>query len=231
MKGFKHCIPMMGLLLTSQTLFAVNLNPVMGGYFGMTGGATYAASANATPEVHIFDIAFPIKTSLDYGVGGNFTASLGYRCNKLRVELEGFFNYNPYKQIKIGKYTFKANRNALLSYSGQTYDLAGFINALYEFYQQGTNVTNFAPYVGLGIGYGGISNQFTINFNGNQIYKYSKTASAVMGQGIVGLGYYMDDYCFVGVDYRYIGSGKIGTFGVQMKDQTLNFGFTYAFGG
>lgn len=237
MKGFRQCLTTIatvsGLLLVSQSTAAMNLNPVKGWYVGGTGDASFLSGGTATKTttIPLFDATFTQDYALNYQPGGGGSIELGYRCNKFRFEAEGMFNYNAYHQIRVGKYTFTSGKDANLSFSGETYYPAGFFNVLYELYAEGTNKTNFAPYAGAGIGYGGIYNVFNLTYQGSTFYTYKKNHGVLMGQLIAGLGYFMDDYTFVGIDYRYIGSQKYGELNLSLKDNTVNVGFTCALGG
>jgi len=230
MKGFK-ILPLIGLAFVSPiALSSAPLHPVLGSYFGMTGGVTYAPSVSVVKDTKVFDITEAVPVTLNYQIGGNGTLEFGYRCGKVRLEVEGLFNYNAYKNIKWGKYTFKANQPKDINFTGDTYYLGGLVNVLYEFYQDGSVSSNWAPYVGVGIGYAGIFNQFTLNVFSFKPYEYTKDNSAPIAQGIVGLGYFMDDWGTISLDYRYLASTKYGDFQSQIRDQTLNIGFTHAFG-
>lgn len=237
MKGFKQYLgtiaTVSSLLLVSHSVAAMNLNPVKKWYVGFTGGASFLPSVTASKKesIPLFDKTFTENYSLSYNPGGGGSIELGYRCNKFRFELEGLFNYNAFHQITMGKYTFTSGKDANLSFNGDTYYPAGFFNILYELYAEGTNKTNWAPYVGVGVGYGGIYNVFNLTYQGSTFYTYSKHHSVLMGQAIAGLGYFMDDYTFVGLDYRYVGSQKYGDLNLTLKDNTVNVSFTFALGG
>ena len=238
----RNILRFIGLSIISQGALAAALHPVLGTYVGMTGGVTYQASNSHTKTYPLLaDLGLPanVKSTLNYGFGGNGSAELGYRWCHFRFEIEGLFNYVPYKSIQVGKYTFKADQSKALSYSGSNYYIAGLVNVLYELYKDESLHNRWAPYVGVGIGYAGIFGQYTLTadltnpLTGNQTtksYSSSKNSGAAMAQGIAGLGYFLDDFGTISLDYRYMQSAKYGPFNYMFKDQTINIGFTRAFG-
>lgn len=221
-----------GLLLASFAAFS--LNPVQGWYAGLVGGATYAPNVDLmliNPVDHHND-----KSTISYLLGGNGGAMVGYRLCNFRVELEGLVNDNKLKQVKIGQFTFgDTPNNERVRVSGYTYFISGLVNAIYEFYQPGSDRTNFAPYLGIGLGYASLQSKQSFekepltepSFNLDTL---KESNGAGIGQAILGVNYFMDDFAAVGIDYRYMILTKTGHATTYFQPQTINLSFTYAFG-
>ncbi len=200
--------------LTSLVLMLANtcthaLNPVPGWYAGLVLGGSYEPVVN-------FDVpATPYTTattgSLSHNVLGNIGGQLGYRCNNLRVEIEGLYNNNPLNVLTIGDLKIESpSSSSGLRIQGDTNTGAGFINGFYDFYSPDSS-SNLVPYIGLGAGYAYVKSQVqfyyadTLVGSGN----LNDSTSSMVGQGIIGLSYFLDDFTFFGLDFRYITSSKI----------------------
>ena len=100
-----------GLILLGCHLSAYAVNPVPGGYAVIFLGPTYAQNIDFTLNQIIplpTDSRIPGNTtgSLKYSVLGGVGGEIGYRfCTKYRVEIEAFYNNNPFKKLQIGNYT------------------------------------------------------------------------------------------------------------------------------
>lgn len=138
--------------------------------------------------------------------------------------------------------------------SGQTIMGAAFFNVYYDFWDE-DNDPSFIPYVGLGIGYATVRNSLKYSFpfdgttygsyygttpfipgsmiNGRFVaaesYKYRINTSSPLGQGILGLSYYMSDYTSFGLDYRYILTAVSSKLGSRVNLNTLNLNVNFSF--
>ena len=196
---------------------------------GLLGGATYVPNVDFTVVNPLNNLTDTAK--LSYLIGGNGGGMLGYRFCNLRVELEAFANDNKFKQIALDNFVLGDSANALgIHMSGYTYFISGVVNAIYEFYQPGSEKTNFAPYLGVGLGYANLHSNLKISSEVNTLGSASKSGSAGILQAILGLNYFMDDFTAVGIDYRYMILSKTGSVTNYYQPQTINLSFTYAFG-
>ena len=175
--------------LISASAYAVD--PVSGTYGGVVLGGSYMFSipAPATGDVIIaptvsgttvaalakYLSTSPISSSktnyqLNYGLMGLLGVQVGYRCDELRVEGQIFYNSSPVSSLSIwdGTSSVKLSNNnnvANIIYpSGQTNVIAGMANFYYDFIPPSTLDSNFAPFVGVGVGYANVQNNFNINF-------------------------------------------------------------------
>ena len=208
----------------SNSLFA--FNPVQGIYFGLMGGGSY------TPDID-YTTVNPINNinsdgELVYFGGGNGGFELGYRMKNFRIEGQGLFNYNKLERMQFGNITLP-KYNAQFDptgINGQTYLLAGFINGFFDCLVENAS---YAPYIGIGLGQGSVSSEFTFYSANNLFATVDKSDSVGAYQGIIGLGYHLDDYLFAGLDYRYIRTGKVSTLNSSYVSQTLNLSLNLTF--
>lgn len=208
-------------------------NPVTGWYLGMVGGGSFASSIE-----HVYSIPYltstnpiqvayqPTHASLSYKTGGNIGLMGGYRINNFRIELEPWYNYTAYDSFTVGNTAI-----ALNSYlKGNTYLYGGLLNALYEFYIPG-NEGAFAPYIGVGLGYGSATNELRFSLTtGGQTYsdRIKESESVGLAQGIAGIGYYIDDFTMVSLDYRYTATSSIKALDSSYAVQSANVSLVFA---
>jgi opacity protein-like surface antigen len=221
------------LVLLCISFASLAFNPVTKWYMGMIGGATYVPKVNFT-AINPLDDKHD-KGTFTYNLGGNGGIFFGYRWCNLRLEIEPLFNENGLNQIKLGDFTIESSDNTnFLRMHGYTYFVSGLVNAIYEFYQAGSDRTNFAPYLGVGIGYAYTQSKVRIFKKDNLRGTIMNTDDLGMLQGILGVNYFMDDFTAVGIDYRYMILSKLsknhGSMSNSFQPQTINLSFTYAFG-
>lgn len=221
------------LLSLGLTATAHAVNPVTGWYLGVVGGASFASSVSHVvnfpylTSTNPIRVAYqPTRTSLSYKTGGNGGLMAGYRINNFRVELEPWYNYTAYDRFTIGNTSI-----ALDSYlKGNTYVYGGLLNAMYEFYTPG-NDGAFAPYIGVGLGYGSATNElrYTFTVSGQTYSERVKESDSVgLAQGIAGIGYYVDDFTMVSLDYRYTATSSIKALDSSYSVQSANLSFVFA---
>jgi hypothetical protein len=222
-------------LIVSFINNAFALEPVQGVYLGLLGGASYTnprPSFNIDYKGTVLlgpNLSVPkIKLS---PVGGDVGFSLGYRISPVRLEGQLFFNINNYSELPLSTCTLVSptvwspqpfmacaepvlNENSV-AFNGNIMSFLGFFNIFYDFLSC-DSTTSFFPYIGAGIGGGIIRN--TVNFKTNNIvaatfypypfptHTFTSSSSGVAAQGILGFGYYLDDFATLGLDIRYVGT-------------------------
>lgn len=217
------------------------LNPVQGWYGGILLGLNYTPNTSfvfPTTFVippHIPVTKFPsniippnVDVALNYGHLGQIAGQTGYRCGNYRVEGQVGYNYSPYSSLKINKVTLLApSTNKYYKFQGDTGTVSGMINAYYDLMPTDQE-SNFAPFVGLGLGYAYTQNTIKMEFwydkdplTGASVPGYevralniSRTTSSPAGQVMIGGSYFLDDLSAFSLDLRY--------FATQKKSQVLN---------
>ena len=212
----------------SGSVFAVN--PMQGLYGGILLGGNYTTS---TPYTFRNPLSLVIQTgTLKYSAMGNGALFVGSRFGQLRVELEGLYNYVPYKEIQTTTQNFQARKTSKnLRLQGNASVASLFFNSFYDFYTAGSS-SNFAPYIGVGVGYSYFWRDLkfynnNIEISGTHVHG---TSSLPAAQGILGVSYFLDDYTAFGLDYRYYSTGKMGVYGDnKFQVSTINLSFTGSF--
>ena len=193
---------------------------------------------------------------LNYGFMGLLGVQVGYRLDELRVEGQIFYNSSPVSSLSIWdanssvKLSNNKNDANVLYPSGQTNLIAGMANFYYDFIPPSTLDTNFAPFVGFGVGYANVQNNFNLNFttaaataastttsttaastkpisteiNQNSIVGSSSTAA---GQLIVGMLYFLDDFSYFGLDGRIFSTLNINA---PPPYNTINYNYQFISG-
>lgn len=222
----KQLIPFgfVSTLLLSTNAFSVN--PSQGFYVGLLGEGSSGPSSYTT--VFEEDGYFFEGRVNNSRIGGGGGAMLGYRYNQFRLEAEFLYNWNGSGTVNVGECTlqsptvltptgfcsnldnFEGNK---LGFNGSIATLYGMANLLYDFVDYDTE-SNYFPYVGLGIGHASVESR------GNFVRTVTPAAtppshgqkasySSGAAQGIIGLGLFMDDFTWAGVDYRYLTTNTI----------------------
>lgn len=261
--------------LISASAYAVD--PVSGTYGGVVLGGSYmfsipvpatgdglnapTVSSTTLAALANYISASPIDYDkahyqLNYGFMGLLGVQVGYRLDEFRVEGQIFYNSSPVSSLSIwdGTSSVKLSNNnkvANIIYpSGQTNVIAGMANFYYDFIPPSTLDSNFAPFVGVGVGYANVQNNFNINFttaaataaasttttpaastkpistqlNQNSIIGSSTTAA---GQFIVGMLYFMDDFTYFGLDGRIFSTLNINA---PPPYNTINYNYQFISG-
>ena len=191
------------LLLANGATFAVD--PVPGIYAGAMLGVSYSPNI----DFHLVNPYTGLLTTggISQNILGDVGGQVGYRFKHFRVEGELFVNSNPYNSISFDDISVHkaGNFNEGLGQKGQTTAVAFMVNAFYDFYST-NELSYFAPYLGLGIGYSVIQNKVTFSYDqlATTDYTIAKTARLPAAQLIIGAGRFLDDFTFVGLDYRYL---------------------------
>tara|TARA_Y100000588_G_scaffold225620_1_gene239514 strand:- start:53 stop:784 length:732 start_codon:yes stop_codon:yes gene_type:complete len=225
------------LLLVSSSLYAAN--PVDGLYAGINLGGSYTPKGQITFQRPLITSQQcgaststphpPCTTStanLSYEAFGNIGGQIGYRLGKFRVEIEPFFNYNPYNDVQVDNTTIGSRKDFIgLRMKGNTSTAAVMLNGIYDLYSEGSESSLF-PYVGAGIGYAHISNDIKFFCNNQSVCSETKnTTSKPAAQGIVGVGYFMDDFTWFGLDYRFFITQEVDFINKRQEVHSINLTF------
>ena len=181
-------------LLFSQASFAVN--PEQGLYAGILLGPSWAPAItlNTSPSFE-----------LTYQVMGQLGGQVGYRWDKVRTELEFFYNSNPYSDIVYNNVTYTANKSTDTFFTGQTNLMFAMFNLYYDLLPPANVDSNFAPFIGIGAGYGNSQNTLSLTYNSVQVTPsdLGRSHTSYGGQVIGGLLAFLDDFSYFIIDLRY----------------------------
>jgi opacity protein-like surface antigen len=228
---------LLGLALTSGASIAAN--PMNGIYGGLIVGGSYSPKTNIIFNAPLTPTGSTCSSGancsaafgkLSYSGFGNIGGQIGVRMNQFRVELEPIVNYNPYQKITVGTTKYNSPKSSAgLRLKGDTTTAALMVNGFYDFFTP--NGSNFAPYLGAGVGYAYVDNSLRFYCNNQTIActKYSKSQSSAAVQGILGAAYFMDDFTWFGLDYRYITTQKINVLDSRLQIHTINLSFSGMF--
>jgi opacity protein-like surface antigen len=202
-------------LLCSTSLFA--FNPVNGFYGGLFAGMSHGPS-NATDYFGQGNTVYNGTISYSpYAGGGGFM--LGYRFNQFRTEGQFLINRISTGPVTIGTCVIESHDIVTptgvcppvitansIGYKGTSTAKYGLVNFMWDFFSMDGD-GSLAPYVGLGVGLASVQNgnnyiNTTTNYSvGDNL---SRTGKAL--QGILGLNYYMDDFTWATMEFRYLNS-------------------------
>lgn len=215
-------------LAVATTAHAVNPEP--GWYGGLIVGANYAANVpfnylNTSGELEPGQLGHNIMAT----IGGQ----IGYRwCDNYRAEAEFFFNNSPYSYLRLGDTTIHALKSSSdLRLKGKTDSGIATFNIFYDIFADFSS--NVVPYLGIGAGYAYVTNEINFYFNDQLIVSdidnqnivgaipSKKSKSGIVGQAIVGVSYYMDDFSYFALDARYLASAEQTILNQQVR-QTSN---------
>lgn len=214
----------LGLLshvLCCTPLFA--LNPINGFYGGLLGELSHGPSND---DIVFREDGQVFHGKVDYSsISGGAGFMLGYRYNHGRLEGEFLYNHTSTGPVTVGTCTiesvnvttptglcpagayddFKAKA---LGYSGSSTAMFGLFNLIWDFYSE-EHQSEVAPYLGVGFGMASIKNgsSFVTTTTG---YSHGniQSGSGSAYQGILGVSYYMDDFTWCSVDYRYLSATR-----------------------
>lgn len=217
-------------LVTATTAHAVN--PATGWYGGLIAGANYAANLpfnylNTSGELEAGQLGHNIMAS----IGGQ----VGYRwCDNYRAEAEFIFNNSPYSYLRLGDVSIHSPKSSTgLRMNGKTDSGIATINLFYDVFADFSS--NVVPYFGIGAGYAYLKSDIKFYLNDVQVtadnyenvvgaIPSNKSKSAPVGQAILGLSYYMDDFSYFALDARYLVSASqtLLTQQVQEASNSIN---------
>ena len=161
-----------------------------------------------------------IPGTLKYSVLGGVGVDFGYRiCSDYRLEGEIFYNNNPFSELTIGNYTIDSSSSSTtIHIGGDTNTAALLFNFLYDIpIQSKDGYAALRPYIGGGLGYAYIFSTLEFHYGKNTaeqaqsaepatLYESSikQTRSAFAVQGIIGISYFIDDFCWLSLDGRVL---------------------------
>ncbi|WP_298623922.1 outer membrane beta-barrel protein [uncultured Legionella sp.] len=228
-------------LLLSSSAFAVN--PESGFYLGLlgevsTGPTDYQLSFTDRTTGNVYT-----GTVNNSRIGGGGGAMLGYRYYNFRIE--GEFLYNRYSSGSIRNndcilYSPVSNSSICgahsnLGFSGSVAAMYGLANVYWDFINYESDNGSVFPYVGLGVGHARVTTRGEIvkdyYFVNTKTSKgTSNTYSSNAAQGILGVGLFMDDFTWAGMDYRYLTTNTLKDFGnKRYAINSLNFTVSLSF--
>lgn len=206
-------------LITSSFAIATTahaVHPAEDWYGGLIAGANYVANfpfnyLNPEGELKPGQLGHNIMAS----IGGQ----VGYRwCDNYRLEAEFAFNNSPYSYLRLGDVSIHAPKTSTgLRLNGKTDSYIGTINFFYDIF--GDFSSDFVPYLGIGAGYAYLASSIKFYLNDVQVTAadYENIVGAIpsnnnksgpVGQAILGLSYYLDDYSYFALDFRYLVSAS-----------------------
>jgi outer membrane protein W len=231
------------------------LNPVQGFYFGLLGGISHGPS-NAPIAFREDGQAF--KGTVGYSiVGGGGGIMLGYKYSHLRGEAELLVNRFSTGPVTVGtciienedigatsglcpEGTYDHFKSKALGYSGNSTAMYGLVNGIWDFFSsEGQGSSGAAPYLGFGLGMSSVKNGSSfVNTKTQYSHGQTPTSTGPAYQGILGISYYMDDYTWCSMDFRYLSTNikaetnhdiNLNLPSRNYAIQTLNFTFNAAF--
>jgi opacity protein-like surface antigen len=195
---------LVGATLSLIGIAANAVNPIPGWYGGLFLGPSITNNLDFTFTSPVTNTT--TTGTIKHGVLGNIGGQMGYRINQFRVEGELLLGMNTYQDLSADGYVIgkASNFNTGIGMKGQTTYGAFLLNGFYDFVTPG-GISSFSPYVGVGIGYAHVKNSITFYNNNVEIANSSDTESTSRpaGQGIIGLGWFLDDFTLMGLDFRY----------------------------
>lgn len=234
----KHLIRFCIILSLTFNSIAHALNPIDGFYAGGFGEISHGPiSYLITLPGFIAPPVTPIARVKNSQVGGGGGAQLGYRLCNFRAEAEILFNWSSAQKLTVGSCNlvtpiaatpqeiitggcaFEDNFAVLnTGFNGYTGALYGMFNGFIDFYRRDNCDRHVGPYIGAGIG--GVRLQHFIKFfntnplipAGNFVHASASVLTyAPAAQGIIGLNFFLDDFTWIGMDYRYLTTGNVRT--------------------
>lgn len=243
----------LGLLspLFCTPIFA--LNPVNGFYGGLLAEISHGPS---DAPIYFREDNMVFRGKVSYSpVSGGGGLMLGYKYGHMRGEAEFLINRISTGPVTVGTCIIQ-NKNVAtptglcppgeydrfqakaLGYSGSSTARYALINGIWDFFSY-EHPSEVVPYLGMGFGMSSIKNGSSF-INTNTLYSHGQTltGTGTAYQGIVGISYYMDDFTWCSMDYRYVSTSQkadirpeLGT-NIPSKNyslQTINFTINFAF--
>lgn len=215
-------------LLISSTAFAINAHPVEGFYLGFLAGISHGPNND---RVTFREDGQQFTGTVSYSpVGAGGGGVFGYKLSNFRTEFELIYNRISTGPLRVdpGGCTLENSdivtpsgvctpapegaydrfRAKALGYQGSSAATYGLFNFYYDIFTQESH-TDMFPYVGIGIGGANIRNFSNfVNTNTTNSHGSNVTFNAPVVQGILGLGFFMDDFTWAGMDLRYASTLK-----------------------
>lgn len=151
-----------------------------------------------------------------YNTGFDAGGNLGYKSAFFRYEAEVSYFNTPLKRFAVDNVIDNAPQ-------GYNQGTLAFVNLLYDFPYQPSRLIQ--PFIGGGIGYAWIHNNFLNNNN----FNFNVNNYAFTYQGIAGLSYHFSENYSIFFAYRYVGTTHLDSLGNIFQTSLLNGGVTYRF--
>ncbi|HVT63054.1 MAG TPA: P44/Msp2 family outer membrane protein [Legionellaceae bacterium] len=170
---------------------------------------------------------------LTYSVLGGIGGQIGYRfCDKFRFEIEALYNNNPFNQLKFENFEINSvSTSPYFHIGGDTNTGAGMFNFYYDLLTHNNDgYSAISPHIGVGVGYAYVQNSLQFHYGYDAaaaaagtpatMYEidFTKQYSTYAGQVILGVSYFMDDFCWLSADARYWTTGTLKT-NIPLIDQ------------
>jgi opacity protein-like surface antigen len=235
-------LSLISTLLLSQSTQATN--PIQGFY-----GGVLAEISHGDPN---YTLTF-VRDNLVYGgtvnnsvVGGGGAGVIGYRIQNVRLEGEILVNYVSAGTLSLGTCTLQspavrtptgmcadALQENAIGFNGSTTAGFGLINVFYDFMSYDTEQT-LIPYIGIGIGASQLKKSVnfinTTTLEDRESIGYSVLSRSTAAQAIVGISFFLDDYAWAGMDYRYVTTNSLeDNNNSRYALNTLNFNINFSF--
>lgn len=152
-----------------------------------------------------------------YDVGG----SIGYKSNPLRYEAQ--FTYMDSETKRFSVNGFEPSLMA-----GESTASLLMANVYYDFPDM---VPGIAPYIGGGIGYAYVTTRLGAGAGSYYFYGLDVHDSVFAYQGTAGLTYNFAENYAINIDYRYVGTSNVSSFGKIFQANLAEVGATYRFDG
>lgn len=235
-------LSLISTLLLSQSAHATN--PIQGFYGGVLAEISHGPSN--------YPLTF-VNNNLVFGgivnnsaVGGGGAGVIGFRIQNVRLEGEILVNYVSAGTLSLGTCTLQSPavvtptglcapvlQDNAVGFNGSNTAGFGFINAFYDFMSYDTEQT-LIPYIGIGIG--GAQLKKSVNFINTTTtvdrvsVGHSVLSRSTAGQAIVGISFFLDDYAWAGMDYRYVTTNTLeDNNNSRYALNTLNFNINFSF--
>lgn len=188
--------------------------PIDGLYTSIFGGYTYLpGNVNHVNNDNV------MISSASYQGGYNAGGSIGYQSTPMRYE-----GQITYLNTNISR--FNANNVTQIDTHGYTQSVLGMANIFYDFVNLNPILQ---PFLGGGIGYGWF--QTDINSTTPSVNAFEAHNSTFAYQGSAGITFNFAENYAVNLNYRFIGTARLGEFGKMFQAHLANATAIYRFDG
>ena len=188
---------------------SIAATPIDGLYVSGYGGGAYLPGnidrTNANNYVH----------QSQYDSGFDAGAALGYKSDAWRIEAEVNVIKANLKQLNL-------NATTVDDLSGYSDAALGLLNGNYDLPLQ---LKSIQAYIGGGLGYGWLQNNYSLPMNIQENIRNMAFAY----QGVAGLFLHITERFTLGVNYRYLSTTHVNTLGSRFQANLLNGSLTYRF--